>query len=100
MISRKWITSLVQSYDYRQFQQEFCGLECRYRARPSTGILFNRCKSAIKFMEYSRWGWQECMPRCRPTPCGTRRRERLGDAQEWNALGALIEDSGFVFMDG
>ncbi len=86
----------VKSFDYRQFQREFCGLEADIALAPLKDNLFNRCKSAIKFMEYSALGLAGVYAALPPYASAVRDGENgflAGDAQEWERkLGALIED--------
>lgn len=86
----------VKSFDYRQFQREFYGLKADIALAPLTDNLFNRCKSAIKFMEYSALGLAGVYAALPPYASAVRDGENgflAGDAQEWERkLGALIED--------
>lgn len=86
----------VQSFDYRQFQQEFRQLEADIALAPLQDNLFNRCKSAIKFMEYSALGLPGVYAALPPYAAAVQDGVNgflAGDAQAWeNKLGALIED--------
>jgi len=86
----------VRSFDYRQFQQEFRQLEADIALAPLQDNLFNRCKSAIKFMEYSALGLPGVYAALPPYDAAVRDGENgflAHDEQDWGRkLGALIED--------
>jgi Glycosyltransferase len=86
----------VRSFDYRQFQQEFLRIEADIALAPLQDYLFNRCKSAIKFLEYSALGLPGVYAALPPYAGAVKDGENgflAGDTQEWERkLGALIED--------
>ena len=86
----------AQSYDYHLFQQQFCKLEADIAIAPLRDNPFNRCKSAIKFLEYSARGLPGVYAALPPYTCAVQDGENgflAGDTQEWERkLGALIED--------
>ncbi|HPY33978.1 MAG TPA: glycosyltransferase [Anaerolineaceae bacterium] len=86
----------VRSYDYRQFQQEFLRIEADIALAPLQDNVFNRCKSAIKFLEYSALGLAGVYAALPSFAAVVRDGENsflAEDAQSWESkLGALIED--------
>jgi len=92
----------VRSFDYRQFQQEFRQLEADIALAPLQDNLFNRCKSAIKFMEYSALGLPGVYAALPPYAAAVQDGVNgflAGDAQAWeNKLGALIEGPGLCLQ--
>lgn len=86
----------AQSYDYHLFQQQFCQLEADIAIAPLRDNPFNRCKSAIKFLEYSARGLPGVYAALPPYTRAVQDGENgflAGDTQEWERkLGALIED--------
>ena len=86
----------VQSFDYRQFQQEFLRIEADIALAPLQDNVFNRCKSAIKFLEYSALalsGVYAALPSFAAVVRDGENSFLAEDAQSWESkLGALIED--------
>lgn len=86
----------IRSYDYHLFQEQFCQLEADIAIAPLRDNPFNRCKSAIKFLEYSARGLPGVYAALTPYTGAVRDDENgflAGDTQEWERkLGALIED--------
>ncbi len=92
----------VRSYDYRQFQQEFLRIEADIALAPLQDNLFNRCKSAIKYLEYSALGLPGVYAALPPYAAAVQDGVNgflAGDAQDWERkLGALIEDPGLCLQ--
>jgi len=86
----------VRSYDYRQFQDEFCRLDADIALAPLQDNPFNRCKSAIKFLEYSARGLAGIFAALPPYADVVQDGENgflAGEPREWEQkLGALIEN--------
>ena len=86
----------VQSFDYRHFQREFLQIEADIALAPLQDNVFNRCKSAIKFLEYSALGLPGVYAALPPYIAAVSDGENgflAGDTQEWeHMLGTLIED--------
>jgi glycosyltransferase involved in cell wall biosynthesis len=98
----EWIP--VALVDYRDFVEYFSQQRCDIYIAPLEDNLFNRCKSHLKFLEYSASGTPAVFSRVTPY-------ERVvvhgtngflaGDAEEWEKyLIALIEDPLLRFQMG
>jgi len=86
----------VRSYDYRRFQQEYCQMEADIALAPLADNPFNRCKSGIKFFEYSARGLAGVYAALPPYAAAVRDGENgflAADQREWERkLGTLIEN--------
>ncbi len=86
----------VKTYDYQLFQEELYGIDADIAISPLVGNTFNRCKSAIKYFEYSARGFAGVYTALNPYTSVVEDGQNgflAANEQEWERkLEALIED--------
>ncbi|HLC01770.1 MAG TPA: glycosyltransferase [Anaerolineales bacterium] len=84
--------------DYEEFARYFGRQECDIFVAPLLDNMFNRCKSALKFLEYSSLGVPGVYSRVAPYESVVRQGENgflASNEHEWETqLSLLIEDAG------